>query len=58
MRDSAPYLLDGRAKTIEQAIAAHGGEAERSAKKFAGLDFQQRSHLVMFLKSLASPQLQ
>ncbi len=56
VRDSAPYLHDGRARTIEQAIAAHGGEAERSAKNFGGLNYQERSHLVMFLNSLASPQ--
>ena len=55
VRDFAPYLHDGRAKTLVQAIAAHGGEAEKSAKKFAGLDFVQRSHLVMFLNSLAGP---
>lgn len=58
VRDSAPYLHDGRARTLVEAIVAHGGEAERSAKKFASLDFLERSHLVMFLKSLAVPQSQ
>lgn len=58
VRDSAPYLHDGRAQTLEQSIAAHGGEAEHSAKKFRSLDYQQRSHLVLFLKSLAGPQSQ
>ena len=29
-RDSAPYLHDGRAKTLDQAIAFHGGEAAES----------------------------
>ncbi len=28
VRDSAPYMHDGRADTLEQAIAFHGGEAE------------------------------
>ena len=56
LRDSGPYLHDGRAATIEQAISAHGGEAENAARKYAGLDFQQRSHLVLFLKSLAAPE--
>ena len=30
-RDSGPYLHDGRAEDLEQAVAAHGGEAARSA---------------------------
>src|SRR6185369_13240950 len=34
VRDSGPYLHDGRAETLEQAIAFHGGEATNSAKKF------------------------
>lgn len=56
LRDSAPYLHDGRAATIEQAIAAHGGEAANAARKYGGLDYLQRSHLVEFLKSLAAPE--
>jgi CxxC motif-containing protein (DUF1111 family) len=57
VRDSAPYLHDGRARTLDQAIAAHGGEAERSAKKFAGFNYEERTRLVMFLNSLAGPAL-
>src|SRR5262249_647763 len=37
LRDSAPYLHDGRARTLSDAITAHGGEAESSAQKFRGL---------------------
>ncbi len=55
VRDSAPYLHDGRARTIEEAIALHGGEGANSAKKFADLDYLERSHLLKFLKSLAAP---
>src|SRR6185312_8422808 len=33
-RDSGPYLHDGRADTIDQAIALHGGEAANVAQKF------------------------
>jgi len=55
VRDSAPYLHDGRARTIEEAIALHGGEAAPSAKKFADLDYVERSHLLAFLNSLAAP---
>jgi CxxC motif-containing protein (DUF1111 family) len=57
VRDSAPYLHDGRARTIEEAIAAHGGEAEDSAKKFKALNYLGRSYLLAFLNSLAAPQL-
>jgi CxxC motif-containing protein (DUF1111 family) len=57
VRDSAPYLHDGRARTIEEAIALHGGEGANSAKKFADLDYVDRSHLLMFLKSLAPPEI-
>jgi hypothetical protein len=31
IRDSGPYLHDGRATTFEQAIAIHGGEGQASA---------------------------
>lgn len=55
VRDSAPYLHDGRAKTLEDAVVAHGGEAALSAKRFAELDESARSHVVMFLRSLAAP---
>jgi CxxC motif-containing protein (DUF1111 family) len=57
LRDSAPYLHDGRARTVEHAITAHGGEAESSAKKFADLDYVERSRLLMFLNSLAAAEI-
>ena len=31
------YLHDGRARTFEEAILWHGGEAEQSKQKFTGL---------------------
>ena len=31
-RDSGPYLHDGRAKNLEEAVALHGGEAAKSRK--------------------------
>ena len=37
LRDSGPYLHDGRAATLEQAIASHGGEAQKTAQRFFGL---------------------
>ena len=37
VRDSGPYLHDGRAPTLEHAVALHGGQAERSSKAYFGL---------------------
>lgn len=45
-------LHDGRAKTIEEAIQLHGGEAQQSKEKFQQLSLQERNNLVKFLKSL------
>lgn len=47
------YLMhDGRAHSIEQAIAMHGGEASASSKRFSGLSSQDQATLIKFLKSL------
>ena len=56
VRDSAPYLHDGRAETLEEAIALHGGEADPSSKKFFELSREQRMQVVAFLKSLVAPE--
>ena len=55
VRDSAPYLHDGRADDIVQAIEVHGGEAEKSAQAFLQLSDAQQFQVVTFLKSLVSP---
>lgn len=49
---SRPYLHDGRASTIEEAILLHGGEAKRSRDRFAALDETDRAPLRIFLTSL------
>lgn len=54
VRDSAPYLHDGRAATLEQAIALHGGEGEKSARRFFNLGAKERMQVVAFLKSLSA----
>jgi CxxC motif-containing protein (DUF1111 family) len=48
----AGYLHDGRARTLEEAILWHGGEAEISRDRFAALDANRRAALIRFLKSL------
>jgi CxxC motif-containing protein (DUF1111 family) len=35
--DSAPYLHDGRADTLEEAIRLHSGQADNAARRFAKL---------------------
>ena len=54
-RDSGPYLHDGRAQTLEQAVAIHGGQASESAKQFFLLSPTERLQLEAFLKSLVAP---
>lgn len=45
-------LHDGRAKSIEQAILMHGGEAEQSKNKFQQLPSNEKARLIKFLESL------
>lgn len=46
------YLHDGRARTLEEAILWHGGEAEASKESFRNLTAAERAALIKFLKSL------
>ena len=49
---SAPYMHDGRAETVEEAIAAHAGEALSSRQSYEALDAERRAQLIAFLRSL------
>jgi CxxC motif-containing protein (DUF1111 family) len=55
--DSAPYLHDGRAATLEDAIEKHGGEASDAAAGFRELAPDQREAVLTFLKTLRAPSL-
>ena len=46
------YLHDGRARTLEEAILWHGGEAAAARNHFMQLEQSQRQHLIEFLESL------
>ena len=46
------FLHDGRARSIEEAILWHGGEAEASRDAYATLSRQDRASLLRFLESL------
>ncbi|WP_040491992.1 di-heme oxidoreductase family protein [Ilumatobacter nonamiensis] len=45
-------LHDGRARTIEEAILWHGGEAEDAAERFRTADLDDRTALIAFLEAL------
>ncbi|QEC69814.1 c-type cytochrome [Panacibacter ginsenosidivorans] len=48
-----PYFLhDGRARTLEEAILWHGGEAEKSKNAFMQLTKTERDKIIKFLNSL------
>ncbi len=46
------YLHDGRARTFEEAILWHDGEAVQAKQKFMQLSSAERKALLQFLKSL------
>ncbi len=47
-----PFLHDGRARTLEEAILWHGGEAAHSREKFRAFTSSQRQALIEFLRAL------
>ena len=53
--DSAPYLHDGRAATLHDAIRLHGGQANESRISYLKLDQDGRANLIAFLKTLRAP---
>lgn len=50
--ETAPYLHDGRATTLSEAILWHGGDAQGSRDAFAALSADEQAEVVEFLKSL------
>lgn len=52
LQASAPYLHDGRARTVDEAIRVHAGEASTSRDRYQRLAPSQRSQLLEFLNSL------
>jgi cytochrome c peroxidase len=49
---TAPYLHDGRATTLREAILLHGGEAETSRNAFARLARQDQAAVIAYLENL------
>ena len=52
LRASAPYLHDGRAATVDEAIRGHDGEAQAARGRYLRLSPAQRQQLADFLNSL------
>ena len=55
VRDSGPYLHDGRAGTIADAILAHDGEGAAAARDYEELRSHKRRQIDYFLGSLVAP---
>jgi len=53
--DTAPYLHDGRALTLTDAILLHGGEAQDARDEFAGLSDSNKEKVLEFLRTLRTP---
>ena len=49
---TGPWLHDGRAVTLSEAILAHGGDAQNARDAFAALVQQEQDQVVAFLQSL------
>ena len=53
--DSAPYMHDGRALTLREAILMHGGEGREARDAFASARQEEQMAMIRFLKSLRIP---
>lgn len=53
--DTAPYLHDGRALTLREAIVLHGGEAKTARDAFLGLSTNEQNQVLRFLLTLRNP---
>jgi CxxC motif-containing protein (DUF1111 family) len=52
VNDHTRYLHDGRARSIEEAVLWHGGEAAETTRAFKALAADERGALLRFLDSL------
>jgi CxxC motif-containing protein (DUF1111 family) len=53
LAETAPYLHDGRAPTVHDAIVMHGGDASAARDAYLALDEQGRAGVRVFLASLS-----
>lgn len=52
LANTGPYLHDGRATTIEEAIIEHGGDSQESRDNFRELGAEDRGQVLAFLNNL------
>jgi hypothetical protein len=52
IRHSAPYMHDGRAENLREAILAHASEGQRARDAFEALSAPEQQALLRFLKDL------
>jgi len=52
LAESGPYLHDGRASTVPEAVSSHGGEAADARSSFLALAPEDRTNVELFLMSL------
>ena len=55
VKDSAPYMHDGRAATLLEAVSIHEGEATGTRDRFLNLSHSDRSALIHFMETLVAP---
>jgi CxxC motif-containing protein (DUF1111 family) len=55
VRDSAPYMHDGRAGTLLEAITMHEGEGAGTRDRFLNLSLADRHDMIAFLETLIAP---
>lgn len=53
--DSAPYMHDGRAENLHDAIRLHGGQAQQSATRYDRLEKHEQDSVIVFLGTLRAP---
>jgi CxxC motif-containing protein (DUF1111 family) len=55
VRDSAPYMHDGRAETLLESIAMHEGESKGTRDRFLQLSLADRNAIIAFLNTMVAP---
>jgi CxxC motif-containing protein (DUF1111 family) len=53
--DSAPYLHDGRALTLDDAIRLHAGQGKRARDRYVQQGAAEKAQLIAFLTTLRAP---
>jgi hypothetical protein len=53
--DTAPYLHDGRAMTLNEAVLMHGGEAAVARDGYEASSDTEKNQLLAFLRTLRNP---